>query len=227
MPTSVPDDAVGGRPDSRTDWATARLRSDIMAGTLSPGTKLRTRDLSERYSISATPLREALQRLAVEGLVTTTPQHGARVAALDATELRSLYEVRMILEPTAVRRSIARAGDERLAQIADTYRAMAAAEFDDGYWELHNRFHALMRADCDSSWMLRFVEILRNNSERYRRFRAGTRFDQSRAEHEQLFRACQSRDADRVAELTTMHLESTLAAVLPVLDPGGPAADAT
>lgn len=227
MPTSVPDDAVGGRPDSRTDWATARLRSDIMAGTLSPGTKLRTRDLSERYAISATPLREALQRLAVEGLVTTTPQQGARVAALDATELRSLYEVRLILEPLAVSRSIARAGGDRLVQLEDAFRAMATAELDEDYWDLHNTFHALMRADCDSSWMLRFVEILRNNSERYRRFRAGARLDQSRAEHEQLFQASQRRDARRAAELTRTHLESTLTAVLPMLDPDGRATDAT
>lgn len=227
MPTPIPDDAADARPDSRTDWATTRLRSDIMAGALEPGTKLRTRDLSERYAISATPLREALQRLAVEGLVTTTPQHGARVAALDATELRSLYEVRLILEPIAVSRSVAQAGDERLAQIAETYRAMAAADIDDGYWDLHNRFHALMRADCDSSWLLRFVEMLRNNSERYRRFRAGTRLEQSRGEHEQLYRAAQERDADRAAELTRTHLESTLAAVLPMLDPEADAGDAS
>lgn len=227
MPTPVPDDAVGGRPDSRTDWATTRLRSDIMVGTLPPGTKLRTRELSERYAISATPLREALQRLAVEGLVTTTPQHGARVAALDVSELRSLYEVRLILEPVAVQRSVAQAGDERLAQVAEAHHAMAAAEFDEKYWDLHNRFHALMRADCDSSWLLRFVEMLRNNSERYRRFRAGTRLDRSRDEHEHMLEACQHHDADRAAELTRTHLESTLASVLPVLDPEGDPTDTT
>jgi DNA-binding GntR family transcriptional regulator len=220
MSSPSPAQSGSDTPRSRTDWATNQLRSDILAGALPAGARLQSRDLAGRYRISPTPVREALQRLAAEGLVTIEPQRGARVAPLDPFELRCLYELRLMLEPKAVARSVSQITDSRIAEMNDAYQAMEHAATEDEYWVRHNAFHALTRIDCDSAWMLRVVDMLLVNGERYRRLRAGTGLVQARHEHSELLHACQARDADRAADLTEVQLQNTLEAALRALEAG-------
>ncbi|MDL4812672.1 GntR family transcriptional regulator [Actinomadura opuntiae] len=205
-------DPAAGAPPSRAAWVADRLRHDIFTGLIPPGTRLRNRDLQERYEMSATPLREALQRLASEGLVIITPQHGAEVPGIDLAEAEQLYELRLILEPQAIRRSLPRAGDERIAQIDAAFAAMCDPARQADASALHNSFHRLMRVDCDSQWMLRIVDQLAINCERYRLLDHRTSdhgtgpaksvFD----EHKRLLRACRARDADVAADIMADHL---------------------
>ena len=80
-----------------------RLLSEIEDGGLPPGTRLREAELAERLAISRTPVREALKRLELQGLVAHEPHHGAVVASLDYGEVTELYLLREILEGTAAR----------------------------------------------------------------------------------------------------------------------------
>ena len=197
-------------PPSRTEWVTDRLRHDILSGAIAPGTKLVSKTLASRYSISATPLREALQILAGEGLVEMTPQYGARVSPVSLTEAEELYELRLVLEPKTIRRSLKRATDSRLDQIRTTYDELVAAQsrIDARYFSVHNQFHRLMRMDCDSAWLLRIVDQLTANSERYRRLRSGD-IGVVHSEHEGLRDACVSRDGPEVAKLMRTHISNT------------------
>lgn len=202
-------------PQSRTDWVTARLRADILSGSIPPGERLRSKVLEERYAISATPVREALQRLAAEGLVQVAPQLGARVSPLDPVEAENLYELRIMLEPMAVRRSLARAGEDRWAQVDAAYLRMREADgagMGEEFFARHNAFHRLLRADCDSTWLLRVVDVLVTNCERYRRLRRDD-VDRVHHEHDAIRRACAARDIETAVALTTDHLTVTLAAV--------------
>src|SRR5690349_17528608 len=79
-------------PATRSEWALERLRTAILQGELAPGERLRANDLAERWDVSATPLREALQRLASDGLVAMEPQRDARVATPSVREAAEIYE---------------------------------------------------------------------------------------------------------------------------------------
>jgi GntR family transcriptional regulator, carbon starvation induced regulator len=225
-------DAWDRPPPSRSAWVTAQLREAIVAGELPPGARLRPRDLELRYGVSATPLREAIQTLAAERLLTVTPQRGAVVALLDPEELGQIYELRLLLEPTAVKRSLARADDGWAAEVDAAYRRLVAAEAEPGRlvgaaaFELHNRFHRAIRARCDSPWLLHLIDELVLHSERYRRLRGRPdEFERIHAEHAALHRACLVRDRERVLTLSTAHLARTLQVIRTRLAPrAGPPA---
>ena len=79
------------------------LLGDIEDGNLPPGTRLREAELAERLSISRTPVREALKRLELQGLVAHEPHHGAVVASLEYGQITEMYLLREVLEGTAAR----------------------------------------------------------------------------------------------------------------------------
>src|SRR6266568_9381375 len=84
-------------PPTRADWVEKQLRRDILFGVFTPGERLLAADLAKRYTVSPTPLREALQRLATDGLLVMTPQRGVRVAPLPLDSAREIYELRYLL----------------------------------------------------------------------------------------------------------------------------------
>src|SRR6185369_2824665 len=121
-------------PGTRADWAHQRLKAAILTGELAPGSKLVVDELAARWAVSPTPLREAFQRLGGHGLVELTSQRGARVAAFSLDDAADLYELRLLLEPRALRASLEVTDDahasEVLAAHARLEAAMAAAPVD-------------------------------------------------------------------------------------------------
>jgi DNA-binding GntR family transcriptional regulator len=97
--------ATGGVRQSLVDVAYEALRDAITSGALLPGTRLREAALARHFSISTTPVREALRRLDREGLVRLSPNRGAIVAEFDLREILDLFEIREVLECRAVRRA--------------------------------------------------------------------------------------------------------------------------
>ncbi len=109
MATRRPVESQDMRPAPRLTRSTLTaqledaLRVDIIEGVLVPGQRLRAADLSKRYGVSATPFREALQRLAAQRLVDLDPRFGATVADISRAELRDIYQMRDLLEGLAWR----------------------------------------------------------------------------------------------------------------------------
>jgi DNA-binding GntR family transcriptional regulator len=228
-------DAAPGQRITRatlTEQLEEALRADILDGVLEPGRRLRATELSGRYGVSATPLREALQRLAVENLVELDPRYGARVAPISESDLRDVYEQLTLVGCLALERSIRRGDDawsaelERCCRLLSdaTARQEAARQDDDAtrrrlgielataHWDFHN---ALYRA-CGSPWLLRFVQMLHAHSERYRRLAlhaAGMRRDLQH-EHEEIMEASQRRDPDAAVARLRQHLETTVTLLL-------------
>lgn len=167
-----PWSSAQSEPPTRAQWVDQRLRQAILSGELAPDERLITATLCERFSVSPTPLREALQRLAGEGLVEITPQRGARVAALSPTDWLEVIELRVILEPIALRDSFARATDTDFAVMKQAGRALAAMVAPNRATPLEiaaaNRsLHDALLSRATSRQLIRTIAVLTGQSMRY------------------------------------------------------------
>jgi DNA-binding GntR family transcriptional regulator len=108
---------------SAADWIAAH----IISGDIKPGEKLTETSLAERMGISRSPVREALQSLSRDGLITVEPRRGARVSRLDAGDAADLYACRLLLEPPCTALAAAALTDATAAALENKFRRMAAA----------------------------------------------------------------------------------------------------
>lgn len=208
------DDAV-----TLADATEAQLRLDIIAGDLLPASALRIAELRERYDVGATPLREALTRLAGEGLVELEANKGFRVKALSGEDLADIAYMRTALETTAIRTAIERGDDGWEAAILATLhrliRATERTETDraslDAWQVAHDAFHHALVAACGSPRLLAEQRRLADQHARYRRFLIADNFprDLLIAEHRALADATLARDGERAAALLASHMRIT------------------
>jgi DNA-binding GntR family transcriptional regulator len=208
--------------------AARRLRQDIVAGDLAPAAKLRLRDLVERYGIGATPLREALSRLAAEGFVHGEGQKGFSVPPVTRAHLLDITRTRQMLEPEALRLAM-EAGDagwedEIVAALSLLKREIerrdpASAAWQDSYEAKHHRFHRALVAACPLRALAGFCDELYVQMTRYRRVMKTVLIDWHRAVavHEELAALTLARDAPRAMAAIRHHIGTTADAVLPLL----------
>jgi DNA-binding GntR family transcriptional regulator len=141
-----------GTPEGRIDSAALsdevarRLRREIFSGAWRGGQPLKQLEIATRYGVSAVPVREAFQRLAAEGLVVPQRNRGVIVAHLTTADFVDISELRILLEPQALRRSAPRltGGDLAAASaILDAAEASAdAVERSEAHWAFHRRLYA-------------------------------------------------------------------------------------
>ena len=124
------------------EQAAQSLRDEILSGAIASGTRLGEADLASRLSVSRTPIREALSRLAAEGLVELQPNRGARVATWSTEQLREIFELRLRLEPYAVRQAVPHLTGDQLAELDDLASEMTKVDRDQ-LVELNRRFHGM------------------------------------------------------------------------------------
>lgn len=204
-------------PQTRADWVDDRLREAILRGELAPGEKLTAAALAARWSVSPTPLREAFRRLAAEGLVELRPQRGARVASASPRDAEEVYELRLILEPRALRDSLEHSDDLHRSDIQRAHArygdAMARAGTDLlGALDAHRDFHATLLARCTNGRLLDLVLELADHSQRFQVLAVGASAGHHDviAEHQTLCDdACAGRVDDAVQHLRE-HLRLTL-----------------
>ena len=199
-------------PATRSDWVEERLRLAILRGELEPGQRLHANQLAERWDVSATPLREAFQRLASDGLVSMSPQRGARVTSPSLDEATEIYELRILLEPRCLRRSLEASDDEHRNEIRAAFEIFRAAPTIDEGIEAHARFHAALLSRCPSAWLLRFVTQLADASRLFQLASVGDRPPRRhpKAEHRALCSAAVRGDVDGCVMLQEEHLQRTL-----------------
>jgi GntR family carbon starvation induced transcriptional regulator len=159
-------------PATRVAWVAERLRDAILAGRLEAGEKVPVASLCSSWKVSATPMREALQRLASEGFIDAEPQRGARVAEMSIGEARELYELRLQLEPNLLRRSLERFEDEDRVAVAEAFgeyeeQWASGAPVLYAMHHSHNRFHEATYRRSDSPFLLGIVANLTVHSMRY------------------------------------------------------------
>lgn len=215
-------------PELRTKASTVheQLRADILSAVLEPGTKLRIEFVCQRYRARNTPVREALNRLAAEGLLLRQEQRGFTVAPMSAAELAELTSTRCAIETLALRQSLQQrdtAWEERLVlarhRLAHTPRSLHDAAFEaNPEWErLHREFHRALIGACGSRWLQRYSDELADHAYRYRQrsMQAAYLRRDVGAEHEAIAQAALAGDVEQAVALLHAHFERT-AELLPM-----------
>jgi DNA-binding GntR family transcriptional regulator len=187
------------------------LRGEILDGRLEPGTELAEMALSEQLGVSRGPLREAIGRLAAEGLVTVRPRRGAVVRSLSEEEFLELYQVREALETMAVKLATPRLVADDLRQLADLNRDMDAygAQGDvERFFEANQAFHARFLELSGNGKLYAMHQQLIDQLGHYRMRSLMLRGNLRRSvsEHAAILRAAKRGDGDRAAELMAKHI---------------------
>jgi GntR family transcriptional regulator of vanillate catabolism len=234
--SSKPRDAPAQTP-SVSSAVTDRLRSAVLAGDFTPGDRLYEVPLSERFGVSRTPLRTALQALASDGLLEHVPNRGYYVRAFDIEETLQAYEIRAVLEGLAAKRAAQlglkdterRSFENALAE-GDRLLARGYLVPDDriAYGALNFSIHQAILVTGQSRMlgdMLRLSQQVAPSS--YRNVIAFEFQDVRRRhdDHHRIFEAILSRDSRRAELLMRDHVESVRLALLrSASDPGAPRA---
>ena len=207
---------VSDPPVTRGEEVYDVLRSDLLNGVLCPGTKLRMVELTRRFEVSQSVVREALTRLTEQGLVVASPQRGFRVRELSVEDIVGLTESRVEIESVALRLAIERGDVLWETQIVAAHHLLERTPLldDDGrvleQWAVaHRDFHQALTAGCNNVRLQGVVRGLRDGSELYRRWWWALATDRRRdvaAEHRQLKDLTLARNADAATEALAYHI---------------------
>ncbi len=206
-------------PVSLTEGTYDAICSGIISGRLRPSERLKINDLSVQLRVSPGAVREALSRLAAEGLVDLESRKGFRVTAVCFDHLKELTRLRIDIESTCLQLSIAKGGptwEGRLKEAAQRLAVASDRADEDGTYltdewsDIHRDYHAALVEGCDVPWLMRIRAILYAQSERYCRLTLSGDYGRDiRAEHDQLTAAVLARNADLACQLLAEHLSRT------------------
>ena len=195
---------------------TEALRLAILGGVLPAGSRLVQADLAAQFGVSNTPVREAMRELSVEGLIRFDPYRGAVVRTPTLDEVREVYEIRLLLEPVAMRKAASKITQVELEQAWSVQREMVNAE-DVGTWVLLNRrFHGTLITASASPRLAEIIGSLEDTatSQVALSIKADSRrMHDGNKEHEEMLRAFEQHDEDKLVQLIIQHLTSTVEAV--------------
>jgi len=193
------------------DEVAERLRGLILSGELEPKARVNELELSERYGISRTPLREAIKILATEGLLELLPNRGARVSSLSAEEIDQMVEVVAGLEATAADLACRSITDAELAALETMHRDMVAAwkaENEAEYFRLNREIHeAIMRASNNSILQGLYANFAgRIQRARYTAHKTPAQWRKAVNEHEQMMVLLRAHDSEKLSVLMRQHI---------------------
>ena len=192
-----------------------RLRQQIFARQLEPGSWIDELKLCAEYGISRTPLREALKVLAVEGLVTMKVRRGAYVTEMSRDDVAQVYHLLALLESDAVGEVAARASDGQRAELRALHdRLEKQVRQRDAFFATNEQFHDTLLDIAGNRWRRQIVTDLRKVMKLNRHhslFKQG-RLADSLAEHRAIMQAIDERDAARATQLMKAHFDSGLEA---------------
>ena len=195
-----------------------KLRNEILDAVLPPDKKLKVKDLCLQYGVGVSPVREALNRLFSDGLVSQTAQRGFTVAAVSVQDLGELALARRWLNEIGLRQSILNgdaAWEERVLvgfhRLSRQDRADTAKSRNPDWHHAHRNFHSNLLDACGSRWLVDICDMLFDASERYRAI-ARLKGDPTRdalAEHRDIMTAAIERSTERAVELLNQHFDRT------------------
>ncbi len=198
------------------------IRERITSGSLPRGARVHQEDLAEELGVSRTPVREALRRLAAEGLVEMRTNRGARVADIDQGGMRGAYDARLVVEPGAARLAAGRRLPEPLARmraaVAAQRRSLRSVERS---FEANREFHLALVAASGNDYLLQLVErlwVARIGATIYeRQVETQERMVLDVREHEQILEAIDAGDGRRAESLTRRHLADAMKRSMDIL----------
>ena len=195
------------------------LRQAILRGELKPGERLMEIQLANKLGVSRTPVREAIRKLELEGLVLMIPRKGAEVADITEKSLRDVLEVREALEELAVRLAcdkITREGIGELKKAAQDFRRVLKSNDITEIAEADVRFHDVI---CIATENQKLVQLLNNLREQMYRYRIEYLKDSAARktlarEHQEIYQALKERDFVRANRWMKDHIENQQKAII-------------
>lgn len=208
---------------TRSEAVYAQVRRDILNGNLHPGEKLGASVLAQEYGVSLSVVREALTRLAEQGLVLSQPQQGFQVVPISREDLLDLTSVRLDIETLALRKSIELGDVEwRSSLVAAHYMLEHTPRYledengerlmNEDWMRAHAAYHDTLLVACGSKRLFEIAESLRDSADLYRRWSEPIGGDRTRdiaGEHRAILEAVQAGDADVAVERLSAHISHT------------------
>jgi DNA-binding GntR family transcriptional regulator len=200
---------------SVVDQVYAAIRERIVGGELARGQRVHQEDVAAELGVSRTPVREALRRLAAEGLIEMRTNRGARVADLEQADMRAPYEARLVVEPGAAKLAAQRGLKEpqaRMRRAIATQRRVIPAV--DASFAANRDFHIALVEASGNEFLLRFVEhlwVARIGAAIYEhQAETPDRMRLDADEHGQILEAITAGDARAAESLTRRHIADAL-----------------
>lgn len=224
MPSKLPPEELvvedAGSGPTLASSVGEQLKRDVLECRLEPGMRLRLLELKARYGVGMSPLREALMKLAVEGLVVLEDRRGFRVAPVSRSKLLDITFMRRELETKAISLSITHGDQAWLDEVEQACERLSGLRQRDAQgapnedWEVaHRAYHSVLGAACQSEWLIYFRALLYDQWDRYRRLwnRIANAEPQRdiQDEHRQLAMAVLDRDADLAISLIQRHISAS------------------
>ena len=197
--------------------ATRQIRQRIVSGELPPGVQLGQSQLAEELGVSRIPVRDALQQLAAEGLVTLRPNASATVAPLSITDLQELYELRDLLEPRLCGLAVPLLTSEDFAEMERELLRMEAAGNPVEWLDANNAFHAAIYERAPRPRMVELVDRIRQHTDRYSRIAHEFNEESARSEHLLILEAARNAEPARLVALVRAHIASGYETMLTIL----------
>lgn len=194
---------------------TAILRKALLAGEYKPGEELSLTDTAARLGVSRTPVREAFQSLAAEGLLELRMNRGAIVVGIDEKFIRDHFELRILLETEAVTRAVKRALDlSALTELQDWAEAHEKTMTEEEYRTYNQRFHAHIWRCADNRKLYDLLASLWNGPSGGNIGRDPDHEHLSILEHRQMLRYMQGGDVAEAGRIMTGHIERSMQNIL-------------
>ena len=189
------------------------LRQAILKGELKPGERLMEIALAERLGVSRTPIREAMRKLELEGLVVMIPRRGAQVANITEKDLNDVLEVRIALENMAIEKACQNMTEDAMSKLwmaAKTFVRTTAEGDLVKMAEADVAFHEIIYQASDNR---RLIQVLNNLREQIYRYRVEyLKEEETRnllvREHEEMTRAIRERDVKNAQRIAYQHIEN-------------------
>lgn len=188
-----------------------RLRDDILGNVYPPDAALPEKVLAAQLNVSRVPVREALQRLSSDGLVTLRPRHGAVVKSLSPQQFLDAYRVREALEELAIRLALPNLSAEDMVQLAELQEEMrthAAADDPEAFFSANRTFHALFIERSENDYLKNIYYPLMDQMRRHISSSLGLRggLERSIEEHQAILDAVRAGDASEASRLLREHI---------------------
>lgn len=213
-----------GKKQTRTDTVMTAIRNEVLAGRVPPATKLRLAEYSDRFEVSLSVTREAMGRLAEQGLLQANPQRGFSTLPLSIDDLSELTRARIVIETATFRESMAQGSVEWEASVIAAHHRLAATAADDGRGGIsaefavrHKAFHRALLAGSGNAHLEAMAASLRDRSELYQYWSRYLANDDDRdvaCEHAELCDLAVAREADAALLALEQHIQRTTDSLL-------------
>lgn len=196
-----------------------RLYLEILRNRLKPGDPLRQEDITERLGVSRTPVREAIQRLQAEGLVTFVPRKGAVVSSIPHKRIEEIYDIRGRLEAFAAGLAIDHITSEqegKLKKLVDEMERLDPDKDIEAVLEKNRAFHYIIYSAAGNETLVEMIGQLWKHIQRLRSFYLLTAngYKDSTAEHRMILDAILAKDRARTEQLVQLHCEHSKLALM-------------